>query len=352
MASPRQSIGNHVLPIPKKAVSTLINHQRQKPEAHEGLTSISGVWSELIYKDIASTVHPSNQQNLCCSGKTKYPECYEIRDEQGGCINYLRSVPSLTVHKCNFESREQMNGASAYLDGSHIYGATDEQLHRLRTYSQGKVDISVCKVCNNTVDKALAMIYTALLNEHNRLTEKLAEANEQWDDTKLFLEARRLVVAQIQHITLNEYVPSILGEGARTDPELMPVASGFYSGYSSSNVGGTYDAVALAALHALTSLRKQGIDDAMCLENHVVASANRVNLDLSGSGFESRVDVDARFVHVGRDHGIPGYVRFVADCPGNNVTVGSRHDVVEYYTDFILNTILVDLLPVLDGQSF
>ncbi|KOX68884.1 Peroxidasin [Melipona quadrifasciata] len=270
VASPRQSVGNHVLPTPTKAVSTLINHLRLSPEAHEGLTSLSGVWSELILRDISSTVHPSSKQNVCCSGKMKHPECYEIRDEQTGtCVEYLRSVPSLTVHRCNFDTREQMNGASSYLDGSHIYGSTDEQLHRVRTYSQGKVDISGCEACNNTEDKTLGMMYSALLNEHNRIADELARANEHWDDTKLFLEARRLVVAQIQHVTLNEYVPSILGEGARTDRELMPVAAGFYNGYSSSNVGGTYDAVALAALRALTSLRKHAVDDATCLEDHI-----------------------------------------------------------------------------------
>nr|XP_012145980.1 PREDICTED: uncharacterized protein LOC100880086 isoform X3 [Megachile rotundata] len=330
IASPRQSLGNHVLPTPTKAVSTMINHLRLSPETHEGLTSVSGVWSELLLQDIGSVVHPSNQRSTCCSEATQHPECYEIRDEEGGCTEYWRSVPTLTVYNCNFATREQMNGASAYLDGSHIYGITDEQLHRIRTYSQGKVDLSVCEVCNNTEDKILGMMYAALLNEHNRIAGKLAEANQHWDDTKLFLEARRLVVAQIQHVTLNEYVPSILGEGARTDPELMPVTSGFYNHYSSSNVPGTYDAVALAALRALTSLRKHGINDATRLEDHVITSANRVSLDLGDSAFEPRLDVNARLVHVGRDHGIPGYVRFVADCSGNNVTIQNFKDLERF----------------------
>lgn len=299
----------------------MINHLRLSPETHEGLTSLSGVWSELVLRDIASTVHPSSQRNSCCSEGNRHPECYEIRDEDGGCSEYWRSVPTLTVYKCNFDTREQMNGASAYLDGSHIYGSTDEQLHQIRTYSQGKVDVSACEVCNNTEDRVLGMMYRALLNEHNRIAGKLAEANEHWDETKLFLEARRLVVAQIQHVTMNEYVPSILGEGARIDAELMPVTNGFYRQYSSSNVPGTYDAVALAALRALTSLRTHGINDATRLEDHVITSANRVSLDLSESAFEPRLHANARLVHVGRDHGIPGYIYFVADCSGNNVTV-------------------------------
>ncbi|XP_017887733.1 uncharacterized protein LOC108629510 [Ceratina calcarata] len=324
IASPRRSVGGQALPRPTTAVSILSNHLRPSPEPHEGLTSLSGVWSELILNDIAATVRSTSQPNLCCSGTSRHPECYEIRDEEGQCMEHWRSVPSLTVHKCNFETREQMNGASAYLDGSHVYGPTDEQLHRLRTYSRGKVDVSACEICNGTEGRALGTIYTALLNEHNRIAGGLSEANEHWHDTKLFLEARRIVVAQIQHITLNEYLPSILGEGARADPELMPVASGFYDGYSSSNVAGTYDAVALTALRALTSLRGYGSteDDSTWLEEHVLASANRVGLDPSRIAPGSRLQADALQVHVARDHGIPGYVHFVADCSGLNFTVG------------------------------
>lgn len=305
-----------MLPTPAKVVSTVTSHLRGSPEAHEGLTSLAGVWSELILRDIAATVHPSRKQETCCLEKARHPECYETENEQGECREYWRSAPSLTVHKCNFETREQMNGASAYLDGSHIYGSTDEQLHRLRTYNQGEVEVSACEACNRTDDQVIGIVYSALLNEHNRLARKLAAANEHWDDTKLFLEARRLVVAQIQHVTLNEYVPSILGEGARTDGELLPVSSGFYNGYSSSNVAGTYDAVALAALRALASLRKHGSQDSTCLEDHVVGSANRVSLH-----FQPPLDLNARFVHMGRDHGIPGYTEFVAHCSPHNLTV-------------------------------
>ncbi|KZC13921.1 Peroxidasin [Dufourea novaeangliae] len=331
VAAPRQSQTGSVLPTPTEVVQTIIRHLDPEPDAHEGLTSFSGVWSELVLQDIARMVHPAGQPSLCCSTKARHPECYEVRDEQnGGCKSYWRSVSSLTVHRCNFEGREQMNGASSYLDGSDIYGTTDERLHRLRTYIRGRVDVSICEVCKSTENKALGTMYTALLSEHNRVAARLAEANELWNDAKLFHEARRIVIAQMQHITLNEYLPSILGEGARTDPRLMPVASGFYGGYSSSNVGGTYDAVALAALRALTSLRKHRMDNATRLEDHVIASANRIRLESGPSSFDSWLDTDVHFVHVARDHGVPGYVRFVADCSGNNVTVQNFKDLEQF----------------------
>ncbi|KAG7189448.1 hypothetical protein KM043_017148 [Ampulex compressa] len=321
IALPRQSVSSHALPTAIEAVSRLTSRRNSSPEVHEGLTSLSGVWSELVLLDIARTVHPEHRGQQCCNDKSEHPECYEMRDGRGGCRAYWRSAPGLTVHACNFESREQLNIVSGYLDGSDMYGNTDERMHRLRTYNRGKVDLPSCEICNRTGSSPLGFLYAAFLKEHNRVAEKLAETNEHWDDTKIFLEARRIVVAQIQHVTLNEYVPSILGEAALRDAELRPVGSGYYGGYSSYNRGGTYDAVALTALRVLTSLRKYSRGAATRLEDHVTGSANRVSLDLSRSAFESQSDASAQLVHVARDHGVPGYAEFLAHCSGNNVTI-------------------------------
>lgn len=248
-----------------------------------------------------------------------------MHDEKLGCRHYWRSVPSLPVNGCRFETREQMNGASAYLDGSGIYGATDDKLHLLRTYDNGKVDLSACEAC--ITDRfSLGLLHRVLLREHNRIADELAEINGHWDDTKLFLEVRRIVVAQLQHITFNEYVPAILREAALMDPELRPRANGFYEGYSSSNKAGTYQAVALTALRALAWTHA---NENHSIENHVIASANRV-------GLTAAPDAAAWSVHVARDHGVPGYVKFLVDCLGESVKV-RFNDKNQFFVCMILH---------------
>lgn len=301
---------HHGLPASSDVISHVLS-SFPRVASHEGLTSLSGVWSELVLQDIAAIVRPTGPENKCCSNVQQHPECYEMRDEKFGCRRYWRSVPSLTVHGCQFETREQMNGVSSYLDGSGIYGATDDKLHLIKTYEDGKVNLTACELCDQTDRNALGLLHRVFLREHNRVAERLAETNVHWDDAKLFLEARRIVVAQLQHVTLNEYIPAILREAVQIDHELRPLANGFYAGYSSSNKAGTYNAVALAALRALVWTRADKIGG---LESHIITSAN-------GIGVAAAPDAAAWSMHVARDHGVPGYIKYLTDCLGEYVKV-------------------------------
>jgi peroxidase len=55
-------------------------------------------------------------------------------------------------------------------------------------------------------------MHTLWHREHNRVAKGLAAVNPTWNDTILFEEARRIVIAELQHITFKEFIPSLLSK--------------------------------------------------------------------------------------------------------------------------------------------
>lgn len=131
-----------------------------------------------------------------------------------------------------------MNQVTHYLDGSQIYGSTYSKSEELREKTGGKLKDSndgkkllpsamnpendcQIKTPNSECYKAgdvrvnmqphLTAMHVLWNREHNRLAKKLQGLNPGWDDEKIFQEARKIVIAEIQHITYNEWAPVVLG---------------------------------------------------------------------------------------------------------------------------------------------
>ena len=74
-------------------------------------------------------------------------------------------------------------------------------------------------------------MHTAWLREHNRLAGRLASLNPGWVGEKVFQEARRLLVAQWQHIVYNEWLPILLGREYMTSFNLLPTSDSYTNDY-------------------------------------------------------------------------------------------------------------------------
>lgn len=67
---------------------------------------------------------------------------------------------------------------------------------------------------------------TILLRRHNMHATRLAQVNPKWSDETLFQEARRILIAEYQHITYNEYLPIVFGPLLTSYYSLAPLPYG------------------------------------------------------------------------------------------------------------------------------
>lgn len=58
----------------------------------------------------------------------------------------------------------------------------------------------------------LTSMHLLWARHHNYVAENLLKINPRWNDERLFQEAKRIVGAQLQHITYSEFLPVILGQ--------------------------------------------------------------------------------------------------------------------------------------------
>lgn len=143
---------------------------------------------------------------------------------------------------------EQVNDITSFIDGSQVYGSDEHRAEYLRDPdSPGKLRMSdgeylpynlpgydnapgpmpnfyLAGDVRANENIALTSMQTLFVREHNRLVDELSAKHPFWNGDKLYQEAKLLVGAELQSITYNEYLPTLLGEGALDD----------YSGYNSS----------------------------------------------------------------------------------------------------------------------
>merc|ERR1719415_87686 len=182
------------------------------------------------------------------------------------CMNFARSLSSPSL-KCGLQTREQLNQITHWIDGSNIYGSTDEDAEYLRapggklkeTSQRGRQGslpscarepsgkVTGCDVCGSgkkdcffagdfRVNEQLNLIvlHTLFMREHNRLATALATLNPHWSSETLYQEARKITVAEYQHIVFKEWLPIIIGNNFMKSYGLFPLSSGFSSDYSDS----------------------------------------------------------------------------------------------------------------------
>jgi peroxidase len=249
--------------------------------------------------------------------------------------------------------REQVNFTSAFLDGSVVYGADERSASilrggpanpgaKLRTSSDINGDgqnllprnafgpsltapyvAGDSRVNDNVV---LTALHTVFMREHNRLVDELTAAHPDWTADQLYQRARKIVGAQLQAITYNEFLPALVGPFA-------PLPSGTYDPTIDPTVLNEFPAVFLRLGHSMlpneflrvTNSGQPAPEGPVTLEQafenpSLLAVSADLDLFLKGLAVENQQETDLKMVdgmrvalldaidiQRARDHGIPDY---------------------------------------------
>ncbi|KFM75216.1 Chorion peroxidase, partial [Stegodyphus mimosarum] len=143
VALPRLSFKGENLPSARQ-VSLTVHSDSERPHSH--LTVFLAIFAEFVFHDIFHTSQTAGYRGhriRCCGVPPNllHPECYSITDNSTSnkedlCVNYVRSSNAPRAG-CTLGPREQINQVTSFLDGSVIYGSSEEEVRRLRAYKGG-----------------------------------------------------------------------------------------------------------------------------------------------------------------------------------------------------------------------
>ena len=137
--------------------------------------------------------------------------------------------------------REQFNKVTAFIDGSQVYGSSNDRAQWLRAGTGGRMKVRATAFGNmlplndgtQSNDDAVGNLVTSLVvagdvraneqpglttfqtvfvREHNLHADRIAKERKDWNDEKIYQEARKIVVAELQVIVYNEFLPALMGQ--------------------------------------------------------------------------------------------------------------------------------------------
>ncbi|KAG6797659.1 peroxidasin [Apis mellifera caucasica] len=308
------------------------------------------------------------------------------------CIDFIRTSAvcgsgATSILWGSFTPREQLNQLTSYMDASQVYGYDDALARDLRDlttdhgllregpiipghkpllpYASGQfvdcrrnpiestINCFVAGDIRANEQVGLLAMHTIWLREHNRIARSLRDMNPQWNGEKLYQEARKIVGAEMQHITYQQWIPHVFDGTAE---ELL----GSYRGYDSNLDASVSNVFATAALrfgHTLIQPRLErfnesfqsipqgplklrdaffspwrlveegGVDPLMrgmfATAAKLKLPEENLNTELTEQLFRTAhavaLDLAAMNIQRGRDHALPGYLEWRRFCNMSHV---------------------------------
>ncbi|XP_076651592.1 uncharacterized protein LOC143358378 isoform X2 [Halictus rubicundus] len=396
LEAPRKSSAGEELPSARE-VSLKVH--KPSPSTNPHFTVMMAVYGQFLDHDITATAISQgiNGSSIsCCPPSVGHPECFPVPVASGDpvfdvtgrtCMEFVRSAPA---PQCKLGPRQQLNQVTAFIDGSTIYGSDIGVARSLRSFSGGRLMMQTTPDnrtllppsknpndgCNRETERLrgrycfaagdaranenlhLTTMHLLWARQHNKIADQLAQINPTWDDERLYQETRRIVGAQMQHITYQEFLPIVLGDTEVTLRDLRPLKSGYRASNPQDpdvdpSIANSFASAAFRFAHTLlpglmrvtdeqrgtssyielhrmlfnpySLYAEGGVKSSVtsATDNVIQMTSTHVTSQLTNHLFEDPMsnvtvpcglDLVSLNIQRGRDHGLPGYTKWREYC--------------------------------------
>ncbi|KAJ8665027.1 hypothetical protein QAD02_006689 [Eretmocerus hayati] len=349
-----------LLPSPRRISLQVIEPSVSSNRSFSAMLAAFGQFLERDMTQIAISRGTNGSQISCCPPNGgSHPECFPVNlgsDDPafhaGGssCMEFVRSAPAA---QCKIGTRQQLNEVSAFIDGSALYGSDADSARASREFISGRLLEPLPTDSNDLNDNLdaepnhLAVMRLIWSRQHNLVADRLALENPEWDDEKLYQESRRLVIAQLQHVTYAEFLPVVIGESETKAKSLGPLPTGFRprkqfgTDLDDPSVANHFAAAAFTFVRSPRAARltakvtsttatnknseKVGVNTLSSKPDLKATDSTstrpKTSLYLSEfdpicnqDGSSCKLDFISSNIQRGRDHGLPGYAKWREYC--------------------------------------
>jgi hypothetical protein len=328
-------------------------------------------WGQVLDHDLDLTPQPGNPPEHLNVPVPAGDPFFDPQSTGTQVIAFDRSVYDPATGTGPDNPRQQPNVDTAFIDASMVYGSDPARADLLRTHQGGRLQTSpsdllplnsasyfgaaaplpnansgpfpadqlyVAGDIRANENIGLTAVHTLLVREHNRLADQLHREHPGWGDEQLYQEARKIVGAEVEAITYNEFLPALLGPNApsirgRYDPSVNPGISTEFS-TAAFRIGHTLLSPQILRIQNNGQPDPRGPIDLKdsFFDPVLLANGQDLNVILKGLASQKAEEIDNKIVDAVRNFlfGLPGQGGF--DLASLNIQRGRDHGLSDYNT--------------------
>jgi peroxidase len=214
-----------------RAISNALVAQDPATEPNEReVSAFIYVWGQFIDHDMDLTEPPETGREALPIAVPADDALFDPNGTGTQVIRFNRSRFDESTGTSTDNPREQFNQITSWIDGSMVYGSDQATADSLRSFVSGKLLVSDGNLpptdeagdflagdtrANENIE--LTSMHALFVREHNWWAGQIARQNPGLTDEQIYQQARAIVIAEIQSITYNEFLPALLGADVLSD---------------------------------------------------------------------------------------------------------------------------------------